>query len=218
MGVMTSPASDSLKEIHLRLDARIRSVDEPRWLSSRYADQDARTTLVILYAFYYELARVRLVVTDQTMGNIRFQWWRDALEELAAGKVRQHDVVLALAEEIQKERLHAADLLSMIDQHETAYLAHDRSLEPEDQLIQVAAKVCDPEIALDDNLAALALEWAARRRGEGNAQLSARLATASRIRPALAHLRLRHVWARKAEPSALQIRTSVLLAMLTGRV
>ncbi|MEM9179058.1 MAG: squalene/phytoene synthase family protein [Pseudomonadota bacterium] len=215
---MTSPASDSLKEIHLRLDARIRSVDEPRWLSSRYADHDARTTLIILYAFYYELARVRLVVTDQTMGNIRFQWWRDALEELAAGKVRQHDVVLALAEELQKARLYTADLLSMIDQHEAAYLANDRSLEPEDQLIQIAAKVCDPEKKLDDKLAALALEWAACRRGEGDAELSARLAVASRIRPAVVHLRLRHAWAGEAEPSALEIRASILLAMLTGRV
>ena len=64
MGFMTSPASDSLKEIVARLDQRIQTVDEERWLSSRYAPEEARNALIILYAFYYELARVRVVVTD----------------------------------------------------------------------------------------------------------------------------------------------------------
>ena len=82
MGSMTSPASVSLKEIVAHLDQRIQTVDEERWLSSRYAPDEARQALIILYAFYYELARVRVVVTDQTMGQIRYQWWRDALEEL----------------------------------------------------------------------------------------------------------------------------------------
>ena len=218
MGVMTSPASDSLKEIHLRLDTRIRSVDEPRWLSSRYATPEARTTLIILYAFYYELARVRLVVTDQTMGNIRFQWWRDALEELAQDKVRQHDVVLALAEEIRQKRLFIVDLMLIIDEHEAAYLAYNRSLEPEDRLGQIAARICDAAADFDDRLMALAREWAARRRGENDSSLSAHLSISSKVRPAVAHLRLRHIWARQAEPSALQIRASILLAMLIGRV
>ena len=218
MGVMTSPASESLKEIHLRLDTRIRSVDEPRWLSSRYATPMARTTLIILYAFYYELARVRLVVTDETMGSIRFQWWRDAMEELGEGKVRQHDVVLALAEEISQERLNLADLTLLIDQHEAAYLAYDRSQEPEDHLFQVAAKICDRAIRPDAASLSVALDWAACRRREGNAQDRTRRSIPTRIRPAAAHFRLRHLWIRTAEPSALQMRLSILLAMLTGRV
>ena len=71
MGVMTSPASDSLKEIHMRLDERVRAMDEPRWLASRYAAEADRTALIVLYAFYYELARVRVAVTDQTDPVVR---------------------------------------------------------------------------------------------------------------------------------------------------
>lgn len=218
MGVMTRPASESLKEIHLRLDARVQSVDEPRWLSSRYAAEADRKTLITLYAFYYELARVRRVVTDETMGNIRFQWWRDALDELGQDKVRQHDVVLALVEEVAQKRLQLADLTPLIDQHEAAYLAYDRSQEPEDRLFQVAAKICDRATSLNYALLAVALDWAACRRGEGTTQDRKRRVIPSRIRPAAAHFRLRHLWARKTEPSALQLRLSILLAMLTGRV
>ena len=53
----------------MRLDERVRAMDEPRWLASRYAAEADRTGLIVLYAFYYELARVRVAVTDQTMGQ-----------------------------------------------------------------------------------------------------------------------------------------------------
>ncbi|MEO1554181.1 MAG: squalene/phytoene synthase family protein [Pseudomonadota bacterium] len=215
---MTSPASESLKEIHLRLDARIQSVDEPRWLSSRYAAPTKRITLIILYAFYYELARVRLVVTDETMGNIRFQWWRDALDELAEGKTRQHDVVLALAEEIEQAHLHVADLLPLIDQYEAAFLNHDRDAEPEDRLLLIAAKILDPEAELSPALKTLALDWAKLRRGNGVQDFASFQHVSTKFRPASAHFRVRRIWARKREPSALEMRMSILMAMITGRV
>lgn len=218
MGVMTSPASDSLQEIQIRLDQRIQSVDEPRWLSSRYASATERQTMIILYAFCYELARVRLVVTDQTMGNIRFQWWRDALAELAQGRVRQHDVVLALAEEVEKKRLQIADLLPLIDRYEAAFLSQDRTLEPEDALFEIAARILNPKSEPSSALKTIALEWAAQRRGGDVPVSAARLQVSAELRPASAHFRLRHIWARKANPTALQMRASILLSMLIGRV
>jgi len=218
MGVMTSPASDSLKEIHMRLDERVRAMDEPRWLASRYAAEADRTALIVLYAFYYELARVRVAVTDQTMGQIRFQWWRDALNEIEEGQIRQHDVVLAIADQISGGRLQVPTLLALIERHEAAFLEQDRSLEPEDLLISVAARCLDPAAALEAPLADIALEWAALRRSDARAHLLPRQKIAARIRPALAHLRLRHLWQQNPNPSALKTRLSVLMAMLTGQV
>lgn len=218
MGVMTSPASESLQEITVRLDQRIRTVDEARWLSSRYASEDDRVTLIILYAFYYELARIRLVVTDQTLGNIRFQWWRDALNELARGDVRQHDVVLALADQLARGRLSIADLMPLIDQHEAAFLESDRSLEPEAALVHVAVAALPGETPLDETLKTIAQEWAGLRRSEPVAALLPRLRVDTALRPAAGHFRLRHLWTRNPNPSALQKRASVLMAMLTGRV
>ena len=218
MGVMTSPASDSLKEITVRLDQRIQSVDEARWLSSRYAAADDRITLITLYAFYYELARVRLAVSDQTLGNIRFQWWRDALEELKHGDIRQHDVVLALADQTGPGRLDVAELLPLIDQHEEAFLTNDRSLEPEAALIKVAAGIFSDAIPVDETLKDIAREWASLRRSEVVETVLPRLRIDAAVRPAVGHFRLRHLWARKPDPSALQKRASVFIAMLTGRV
>jgi hypothetical protein len=218
MGVMTSPASDSLKEIHMRLDERVRAIDEPRWLASRYAPETGRTALIVLYAFYYELARVRVAVTDQTMGQIRFQWWRDALNEIEHGQIRQHDVVLAISDQDAGARLNVSTLMPLIERHETAFLEQDRSLEPEDLLISVAALCLDPVAALGEPLANIALEWAALRRSDVGTDMLPQQKIAASLRPALAHLRLRKLWRGNPNPSALSTRLSVLMAMLTGRV
>ena len=215
MGFMTSPASDSLKEIVARLDQRIQTVDEERWLSSRYAPEAARNALIILYAFYYELARVRVVVTDQTMGQIRFQWWRDALEELQQGAPRQHDVVLALASILPRFEAGFELLGQMIEAHEAAFFSEDRNAEPEDHLVSIAAKLLGEETA---EFGTIAREWAALRRGDEIEQIQPKAKVSSALRPAVAHLRLRHAWKRGRKLSPLQKRLSVLCAMLVGRI
>ena len=214
---MTSPASASLKEILSRLDERIRRVDEERWLSSRYASERAREGLIVLYAFYYELARVRVAVTDATLGQIRFQWWRDALTELKAGDIRQHDVVLALEAILSRGLFAVDDLFPLIDAHEQAYQTDNRSDEPEDQLAALAARSLG---ALEDaeQIGQVALEWAALRRRDDCACVQETLRVASAARPALAHLRLRHAWRRGEMPGALKRRICVLNAVLTGSI
>ncbi|MEO1322678.1 MAG: squalene/phytoene synthase family protein [Pseudomonadota bacterium] len=215
---MTSPASDSLQEIQIRLDQRIRSVDEPRWLSSRYAPMPQRQTLMTLYAFYYELARVRVAVSDPTLGQIRFQWWRDALDELSRGDVRQHDVVMAISYEVEKKRLALADLTAFIDPFETAFAQNDRGFDPDGQLVGLASKVLSPETGLRSEIAEIAGVWSALRRGEFDGVTIKKQKVPSAVRPAIAHLCLRHAWARKKSLSAFQQRLSILLAMLTGQV
>jgi len=218
MGSMTSPASDSLSDIWDRLDSRVKRVDEERWLSSRYAPASERRSLVVLYAFYYELARVRVSVTDPIMGQIRFQWWRDALTELAEGQQRQHDVVTALAAEIDAERLSTVRLQSIVSQFEAAFIASDRAQEPEGELALLAAEISSAsktEAAFDQRIAA---QWASLRRGEEIAEPIPRVRVASRLRPALAHFRLRHLWKRSGKIGRMQTRLSILMAVLTGGI
>jgi phytoene synthase len=87
----TSPDTD--------LDALVRRMDPDRWLASRFiADSRARADVVALYAFNYELARVAGGVSNALMGEIRLTWWREAMEEVAAGQPpRKHPTVLAVA-------------------------------------------------------------------------------------------------------------------------
>jgi phytoene synthase len=81
------------------LDDLVRRVDPDRWLASRFiADAAARADVIALYAYNYELARVAGGVSNALMGEIRLTWWREAMEELAAGKPpRKHPTVEALA-------------------------------------------------------------------------------------------------------------------------
>ncbi len=218
MGLMTSPASESLQEIVRRLDQRIQAVDEERWLSSRYAPDDKRAALIVLYAFYYELARVRLVVTDATLGNIRFQWWRDALAEIEEGQVREHDVCLALEPVLARGAFTASDLSDLIDQHEAAFLADERGLEPEGRLAVIAARCLGDASISVEPVRAIAGEWAALRRSEDPDPALIQLKISSAARPALGHFRLRHIWRRRGRAGRLQSRLCILLAMLTGRI
>ena len=80
------------------LDAQVRRVDPDRWLASRFiADPKARADVVALYAFNYELARVAGGVSNALMGEIRLTWWREAMDEIAAGQVpRKHPTVEAI--------------------------------------------------------------------------------------------------------------------------
>lgn len=72
--------------------------DEDRWLASRYAAADRRGALVALYALHLELARIPASVSEPPLGEIRLQWWRDAVEEVRSGvRVRAHPVVAAMA-------------------------------------------------------------------------------------------------------------------------
>jgi len=91
-GAQTS-VEESLAEL-------VRRVDPARWLASRFATAPVRERLDALYAFNHEIARVREVVSDPLVGEIRLAWWREAIDEIyeAAGNVRRHPTVLALAE------------------------------------------------------------------------------------------------------------------------
>jgi 15-cis-phytoene synthase len=95
------------------LDATIRRVDPDRWLSTRFiADETARAAVIALYAYNYELARVAGGVRDALMGEIRLTWWREAMEELLAGKTpRRHPVVEAIA----KARIPYGPLVDMAE-------------------------------------------------------------------------------------------------------
>lgn len=81
------------------LDDLVRRVDPDRWLASRFiADAKARADVTALYAFNHELARVAHTVREPLMGEIRLTWWREAIEEISAGKPpRAHPVIEALA-------------------------------------------------------------------------------------------------------------------------
>lgn len=80
----------------------LRLHDPDRFLITLLLPASVREALWALFAFNYEIAKTREVVTETQLGLIRLQWWREGIDEIYAGKsVREHAVLLALQDVIQ---------------------------------------------------------------------------------------------------------------------
>jgi phytoene synthase len=219
MGSMPHSATLTSPQIWESLDEKIQAGDEDRWLSSRYAPKAERKALIALYSFAFELARIRLVVTEPGLGAIRFQWWRDALEEIGSGKApRAHDVVGALADMLAENRYDIDALKRLIDQFEDAFENADRTQQPEALLTATAARVLANAHGWGRHIADLAPHVAALRRGErvGYGPVVPRVPKS--IRPAVAHLRLRRLYGKNKDAGKLTRRLCVMRGIMTGEV
>ncbi len=86
--------------------AIVREHDYDRYVCTMFAPPEHREALFALYAFNYEIAKTREVVSDTTLGLIRLTWWREAIEEIFDGKTpRKHEVVEPLARAIKAYNL-----------------------------------------------------------------------------------------------------------------
>jgi len=96
----------------------VRTADGDRFLSAMTARPGIREHLFALYAFNHEIAKVAEVVSEPMLGQIRLQWWRDAIEECFAGTPRRHQVVRALADAIRAGNLPRDPFDAAIDARE----------------------------------------------------------------------------------------------------
>ncbi|MDX2484914.1 MAG: squalene/phytoene synthase family protein [Pseudodonghicola sp.] len=72
--------------------------DPDRFLATMAAPPPARAVLFPLFAMNVEVSRAPWVTQEPMIAEMRLQWWRDALEEIAtAAAVRRHEVVSPLA-------------------------------------------------------------------------------------------------------------------------
>lgn len=73
--------------------------DAARFRTVMAAPVTARAKLFALYALNVEVARAPWVTQEAMIAEMRLQWWRDALEEIATGSaVRKHEVTTPLAD------------------------------------------------------------------------------------------------------------------------
>jgi phytoene synthase len=64
---------------------QLRQLDRDRYICDLFAPESARNHLFALHAFDAEIARIRFVVSEPGLGEIRLQWWRDALANRQGG-------------------------------------------------------------------------------------------------------------------------------------
>lgn len=96
----------------------VRSHDFPRYASTLFVPADQRRTLLALYAFNVEIARVREQVSQPLPGEIRLQWWTDMLAGAGHGGVEGNPVAAELLLAIRNRRLPVERLLRLIDEHQ----------------------------------------------------------------------------------------------------
>jgi phytoene synthase len=93
----------------------VRRNDKDRYLGSLFAPADKRAHLWALYAFNHEIARVREMISQPAAGEVRLQWWSEALGSLSAGSLPDHPVLEALSVAVRAGSLPLSALTSLID-------------------------------------------------------------------------------------------------------
>jgi 15-cis-phytoene synthase len=104
-----------MQEPFAHCEQLVREADKDRFLAALFAPGNRRAALMALYAFNAEIARVREVIRDPMAGEVRLQWWRDAIERPGGGDARANPIASALLDTIVRFRLPVAELLALIE-------------------------------------------------------------------------------------------------------
>ena len=93
----------------------VRQHDRDRFLTTLFAPAARRDALLALYAFNYEIAKTREVVSEPVLGQIRLQWWRETIDAIyTGGPVRPHETAAPLAAAIRDRGLSRAHVDALI--------------------------------------------------------------------------------------------------------
>lgn len=86
--------------------------DPLRFRTAMFAPVSQRAALFTLYAFNVEVSRAPWVTQEAMIAEMRLQWWRDVLDEIAKGSpVRRHEVATPLSRIISPAQAEMLDVL-----------------------------------------------------------------------------------------------------------
>jgi phytoene synthase len=94
--------------------AELKARDRDRYLSTLVLPEPQRQAIAALYAFSVEIAAVRERAREPAAGEIRLQWWTDALAGKGHGNVRQNPLADALLAVIADHGLPVPPLARLI--------------------------------------------------------------------------------------------------------
>lgn len=88
-----------MSELNITTREALKQADPDRFRAALMSDAQGRADLLILYAFHYELAKVPEVTSEPMLGQIRYEWWREAIDEFYSDRaVRRHEISTPLSE------------------------------------------------------------------------------------------------------------------------
>ncbi len=107
--------SEALSQHYAACADMLRKEDPDRFYACLFAPEGKRAHLHALYAFSLELSRIREVISEPLTGEIRMQWWRDALCGEGRGDVSAHPVAGALIDTVSRFGLPVQALKDLIE-------------------------------------------------------------------------------------------------------
>ncbi len=106
-----------MSDAYRHCEELVRAADKDRYLAALFAPADKRDALYALYAFNVEIGRVRAAIREPMAGEIRLQWWRDALSGERTGEAAANPVAAALLDAVARFSLPAEPLRELIEAH-----------------------------------------------------------------------------------------------------
>ena len=95
--------------------AELRRGDYDRYLSCLFAPPPARGRLLALHALDRELARAAAAASEPRLGEIRLQWWFEAIADAYRGRPPAHPAAQAFAETGAADRLPRPRVESLVE-------------------------------------------------------------------------------------------------------
>jgi Phytoene/squalene synthetase len=98
------------REERFYCDEQVERFDNDRYLCAAYAPPPCRQSLIALYAFNLEVARIREQAREPLLAQIRLQWWREMIDKVFAGETPSQPAAAALAEAVRRHGIVPEDL------------------------------------------------------------------------------------------------------------
>lgn len=126
------------------------------YASTLFAPQDKRDALVTLYAFDSEIKHIPTRVSEPMLGQIRMQWWREALSGERAAEARLNPLAASLIDLIHRAHVPMQGVLNLIDGEARVFDTEPRLDEAAFEkfyglrfasLFQLASIILDPDSA-----------------------------------------------------------------------
>jgi len=124
------------------LTAFVKDRDPPFYWSTLFAPAAHRYALITLYAFAIEMKRIRFIVSDPALAQIRLQWWREGLEGKRASEFASAPLGQALGDVVKRYQLPMSPLLRLIDMREQEIDTGGFATNPHEAMIETYCGSC----------------------------------------------------------------------------
>jgi phytoene synthase len=135
-----------MEEAYEHCEALVRERDRDRFLANLFAPADKRSHLFALHAFDLEIAHIPDAVREPMAGEIRLQWWREALMGERVEEARANPVAAALIGTTKQYDLPLQELTGMIDARQ--FDLRGGPMESREKLLQYVDRVWGAPVAL----------------------------------------------------------------------